>query len=78
MPFIRSNLSLLLHIAIALFRALLSQSRAAPLSETERDGLQHLIRNKFRYNMYLTSWRLLRLAFTAGYEVSSESKATLN
>lgn len=55
--------------ATALYRALLRQSRAAPIAEDERNILQIVLRNKFRHNRNLQSWRLLRLAFTAGYEV---------
>ena len=54
--------------AIALYRALLQQSRAAPLPTKSQNELQNIIRNRFKQTIHLHSYRRLRLAFQAGYE----------
>ncbi|OCK77871.1 hypothetical protein K432DRAFT_445032 [Lepidopterella palustris CBS 459.81] len=54
--------------SIALYRALLSQSSAAPISGEQRTTLQNAIRNRFRDNRELQSHQLLQVAFRAGYE----------
>ena len=50
---------------IALYRALLTQSKALPDPHPE---LLHLIRNRFKQSQYVTSVRRLRVSFEAGYE----------
>jgi hypothetical protein len=55
--------------AIALYRALLSQSRSLPSSSQEqRDAIQNIIRNRFKQAEHLESPRLLKINFEAGYE----------
>lgn len=57
--------------AIALYRALLTQCAAPslPLAEDQRAALRNIVRNKFRRNRHVHSSRLLKLAFTTGYEL---------
>ncbi|KAH7054424.1 hypothetical protein B0J12DRAFT_657638 [Macrophomina phaseolina] len=57
--------------AIALYRALLTQCAAPPLplADDQRSALRNIVRNKFRRNRHLHSARLLKLAFTTGYEL---------
>ncbi|KAM0723212.1 hypothetical protein Q7P37_001412 [Cladosporium fusiforme] len=54
--------------AIALYRALLQQSKAAPLPTAAKTELQNIVRNRFKQSIHLHSYRRLRLAFQAGYE----------
>lgn len=54
--------------AIALYRALLIQCRAVPLGIEQRDGLQNIVRNRFKQSQYVQSHRRLRVSFEAGYE----------
>ncbi|KAF2094509.1 hypothetical protein NA57DRAFT_24389, partial [Rhizodiscina lignyota] len=54
--------------AIALFRALLSQSRAATgLHVDTRTAIQNAVRNRFRSNANLVSVRRSKIAYHAGY-----------
>ncbi|EON61480.1 hypothetical protein W97_00695 [Coniosporium apollinis CBS 100218] len=53
---------------IALYRALLSQCAAVPISDDKRGALRNIARNKFRANREHHSTRLLKLGFHAGYE----------
>ncbi|KAI9653308.1 MAG: hypothetical protein M1821_007632 [Bathelium mastoideum] len=55
-------------IAIALYRALLKQTSVVALQPEERQAVQNVIRNKFKGGYLLTSERLLKNAFTAGYQ----------
>ncbi|EOD52340.1 putative dna repair protein [Neofusicoccum parvum UCRNP2] len=57
--------------AIALYRALLTQCAAPPLplADDQRAALRNIVRNKFRRNRHVHSARLLKLSFTAGYEL---------
>jgi hypothetical protein len=54
-------------LAIALYRALLSQCRAVPFNDGQRNALQNIVRNRFRANRELRGSRRVKLAFTAGY-----------
>jgi hypothetical protein len=54
--------------AIALYRALLQQSRAVPLPTESRTELQNIVRNRCKQTIHLHSYQRLRLAFQAGYE----------
>ncbi|KAK3698451.1 hypothetical protein LTR37_016922 [Vermiconidia calcicola] len=54
--------------AIALYRALLTQSRAAPLAANQRNELQNLVRNRFKRSQHVHSIRRLKVSFEAGYE----------
>ncbi|KAK3725080.1 hypothetical protein LTR37_000591 [Vermiconidia calcicola] len=54
--------------AIALYRALLTQSRAAPFADNQRNELQNLVRNRFRQSQHVHSIRRLKVSFEAGYE----------
>ena len=54
--------------AIALYRALLQQSRAVPLPAESRTELQNIVRNRCKQTIHLHSYQRLRLAFQAGYE----------
>jgi len=54
--------------AIALYRALLQQSRAVPLPAESRIELQNIVRNRCKQIIHLHSYQRLRLAFQAGYE----------
>jgi hypothetical protein len=54
--------------AIALYRALLQQSRAIPLPTESRTELQNIVRNRCKQTIHLHSYQRLRLAFQAGYE----------
>ncbi|CZT24557.1 uncharacterized protein RCC_10282 [Ramularia collo-cygni] len=56
--------------AIALFRALLIQSRRVPLPEspTANAELQNVVRNRFKQARHVTSYRQLKATFEAGYE----------
>ena len=55
--------------AIALYRALLSQSRSLPsISQEQRDAIQNIIRNRFNQARHLESPTLLKINFEAGYE----------
>ncbi|KAK4974782.1 hypothetical protein LTR66_011028, partial [Elasticomyces elasticus] len=53
---------------IALFRALLVQCTALPLTAERQRALQNVVRHRFKANVELQSARLLKDAFTAGYE----------
>lgn len=54
--------------AIALFRALLCQSRLAPVAQSHRDELQNIVRDRFKQARFDNSQRHLSLRFAAGYE----------
>jgi hypothetical protein len=54
--------------AIALYRALLHQSRAAPLPAQSQKELQNVVRNRCKQSIHLHSYQRLKLAFQAGYE----------
>lgn len=55
--------------AIALYRALLSQSQLLTSATNEqRHALQNIIRNRFKQSQYVQSPRLLKVSFEAGYE----------
>jgi hypothetical protein len=54
--------------AIALYRALLQQSRAVPLPTESKTELQNIVRNRCKQTIHLHSYQRLRLAFQAGYE----------
>ncbi|KAM0702635.1 hypothetical protein Q7P35_010066 [Cladosporium inversicolor] len=54
--------------AIALYRALLHQSRAVPLPAQSQKDLQNVVRNRCKQSIHLHSYQRLRLAFQAGYE----------
>ena len=54
--------------AIALYRALLHQSRAAPLPKQSQKELQNIVRNRCKQSIHLHSYQRLKLAFQAGYE----------
>ena len=54
--------------AIALYRALLHQSRAVPLPAQSQQDLQHVVRNRCKQSIHLHSYQRLKLAFQAGYE----------
>ncbi|TID21480.1 putative dna repair protein [Venturia nashicola] len=54
--------------AIALYRALLTQCRAAPFNQEDKVSLQHIVRNRFHANRDKISSRLLKLHFQAGYK----------
>lgn len=54
--------------AIALYRALLQQSRAVPLPAQSQNELQNIVRNRFKQVIHLHSYQRLKLAFQAGYE----------
>lgn len=67
MPLLRPLLSSGPHrlAAVALYRALLSQSKALPTPNPE---LLNIIRNRFKQSQHVNSHRRLRLSFEAGYE----------
>jgi len=54
--------------AIALYRALLHQSRAVPLPAQSQKELQNVVRNRCKQSIHLHSYQRLKLAFQAGYE----------
>jgi hypothetical protein len=54
--------------AIALYRALLHQSRAVPLPTQSQKELQNVVRNRCKQSIHLHSYQRLKLAFQAGYE----------
>lgn len=54
--------------AIALYRALLTQCRAAPFDRVQQDELQNIVRNRFKQARHSRSTRLLNISFQAGYE----------
>ena len=54
--------------AIALYRALLHQSRAVPLAAQSQKELQNIVRNRCKQSIHLHSYQRLKLAFQAGYE----------
>jgi hypothetical protein len=54
--------------AIALYRALLTQCAAIPLSSLRLDEIRNIIRNRFRAQRYTISRRHLHVYFDAGYE----------
>ena len=54
--------------AIALYRALLHQTRAAPLPTQSQQELQNIVRNRCKQSIHLHSYQRLKLAFQAGYE----------
>lgn len=58
----------LIHVVIALYRALLSQCAATPLEKAKQDDLQNIVRNRFHVNRHLRSPRRLKLSFYAGYK----------
>ncbi|KAL9062963.1 MAG: hypothetical protein Q9157_008508 [Trypethelium eluteriae] len=63
---------------IALYRALITQSYAVALQREERDALQSIIRNRFKAHRVLTSERLLRNAFCAGYKALDHLDAAVH
>lgn len=54
--------------AIALYRALLHQTRAVPLPAQSQKELQNIVRNRCKQAIHLHSYQRLKLAFQAGYE----------
>jgi hypothetical protein len=54
--------------AIALYRALLQQTRAVPLPLQSQQELQNIVRNRCKQAIHLHSYQRLKLAFQAGYE----------
>lgn len=54
--------------AIALYRALLHQSRAVPLPAQSQKELQNVVRNRCKQSIHLHSYQRLKLVFQAGYE----------
>lgn len=54
--------------AIALYRALLHQTRAVPLPAQSQKELQNVVRNRCKQSIHLHSYQRLKLAFQAGYE----------
>jgi hypothetical protein len=54
--------------AIALYRALLQQTRAVPLPTQSQKELQNIVRNRCKQAIHLHSYRRLKLSFQAGYE----------
>jgi hypothetical protein len=54
--------------AIALYRALLQQTRAVPLPPQSQQELQNIVRNRCKQAIHLHSYQRLKLAFQAGYE----------
>lgn len=63
--------------AIALYRALLQQTSAAPLPTTSKNELQNIVRNRFKQTIHLHSYRRLKLAFQAGYEAIEHLDASV-
>jgi hypothetical protein len=63
--------------AIALYRALLQQSRAVPLPTESRTELQNIVRNRCKQTIHLHSYQRLRLAFQAGYEALEHLDASV-
>jgi hypothetical protein len=63
--------------AIALYRALLQQSRAVPLPTESRTELQNIVRNRCKQTIHLHSYQRLRLAFQAGYEALEHLDASI-
>lgn len=63
--------------AIALYRALLQQSRAVPLPTESRTKLQNIVRNRCKQTIHLHSYQRLRLAFQAGYEALEHLDASV-
>ena len=64
--------------AIALFRALLTQCRAAPFTQEQRDEFQNVVRNRFKQSQHVHSIRHLRVSFQAGYEAIDYLDAAVN
>lgn len=58
-----------IYLAVALYRALISQSSAAPVNNAQRTALRNAVRKRFRDNKELQSSRQIELAFRTGYEV---------
>jgi hypothetical protein len=54
--------------AIALYRALLQQTRAVSLPVKSQQELQNIVRNRCKQAIHLHSYQRLKLAFQAGYE----------
>lgn len=63
--------------AIALYRALLTQSRAVPLPAQSKTELQNIIRNRCKQTIHLHSYQRLKLAFQAGYEAIDHLDASV-
>jgi hypothetical protein len=64
--------------AIALYRALLLQSRKLPSASSEqRDAIQNIIRNRFKQSRHVQSPRLLKIKFEAGYEAVDHLDAAI-
>ena len=63
--------------AIALYRALLQQSRAVPLPAESKAELQNIVRNRCKQTIHLHSYQRLRLAFQAGYEAIEHLDASV-
>jgi len=63
--------------AIALYRTLLRQSRAAPLPVESKTQLQNVVRNRCKQTIHLHSYQRLRLAFQAGYEAIEHLDASV-
>ncbi|OCK97607.1 uncharacterized protein K441DRAFT_501463, partial [Cenococcum geophilum 1.58] len=55
--------------SIALYRALILQSSAAPVNNAQRTALRNAVRKRFRDNKELQSSRQIELAFRTGYEI---------
>ena len=64
--------------ATALYRALLYQSRVAPLLSEQKDQIQNIVRNRFKQSKHVHSIRRLRVSFEAGYEAIDHLDAAVN
>lgn len=63
--------------AIALYRALLTQSHAVPLPARSKIELQNIIRNRCKQAIHLHSYQRLKLAFQAGFEAIDHLDASV-
>lgn len=63
--------------AVALYRALLSQCRAAPITAHQRDEVQNIVRNRFKQAQHSHSIRRLKVAFEAGYQAIDQLDAAV-
>jgi hypothetical protein len=63
--------------AIALYRALLQQTRAVPLPSQSQQELQNIVRNRCKQAIHLHSYQRLKLAFQAGYEAIDHLDAAI-
>ena len=64
--------------AIALYRALLHQSRAVPLPAQSQKELQNVVRNRCKQSIHLHSYQRLKLAFQEGYEALDHLDAAVD